>query len=72
MELPEVKVVWSIKSLIARPPEIFEEAARLLGVTIYKLPTFTLALVEVQLTAQKLSSLNEKFNGMRLDFLDRF
>ena len=78
MSLPEPKAVWAIKSLNSRSPEVFEEAAKLLGVRIFKLPTFTLALVEPtdgapsSLTPTKLSALHVKFRGMTLDLLDRF
>jgi len=76
MNLPEPKETWAIKSLNSRPPELFTEAAELLGLRIYKLPTFTLALVEAKngahLTTTRLSSVDKKFMGMTLDLLDRF
>jgi len=78
MELPEPsKQIWAIKSLNSRAPELFEEAAERLGLHIYKLPTFTLALVEAKkggtpLHQIKLSELDSKFRGMTLDLLDRF
>ena len=77
MTLPEPKEIWAIQSLNARMPEVFEEAAALLKLRIYKLPSFTLALVERTmengaLSPIKLSDLDIKFRGMMLDRLDRF
>jgi len=76
MTLPEPKEVWALKSLNSRSPEVFEEAAQRLNLHIFKLPTFTLALVEAKdganLKPLQLSTLDAKFRGMTLDLLDRF